>query len=167
MPWNDKVIIMTTLPSLTTSEVVKLLATVPGSGGKVVKHHSISVYAHLYKEFGNHLSKYLNHWYSLPFERQPWWRHQMEIFSALLAICAGGNSPVIGEFPTQRPVTRSLDVFFDLRLNKRLSQQSWGWWFETLPRRLWRHCNEFDCTYFGSVLTLCLPLISKFVSESC
>ena len=40
----------------------------------------------------------------------------MEIFSALLAICAG-NSPVPGEFPTQRPVTRSFDVFFDLRLN--------------------------------------------------
>ena len=47
-----------------------------------------------------------------------WWRHQMETFSALLAICAG-NSPVPGEFPTQRPVTRSFDVFFDLRLNKR------------------------------------------------
>ena len=41
----------------------------------------------------------------------PWWRHQMETFSALLAICAG-NSPVTGEFPTQRPVTRSIDVFF-------------------------------------------------------
>ena len=45
-----------------------------------------------------------------------WWRHQMETFSALLAICAG-NSSVTGEFPAQRPVTRSFDVFFDLRLN--------------------------------------------------
>ena len=70
-----------------------------------------------------------------------WWRHQMETFSALLAICAG-NSPVSGEFPAQMPVTRSFDVFFDLRLNKRLSKQSWGWWFETLPRPLWRHSNE-------------------------
>ena len=69
-----------------------------------------------------------------------WWRHQMEIFSALLAICAG-NSPVPGEFPAQRPVTRSFDVFFDLRLNKRLSEQSWGWWFETTSRPLWCHCN--------------------------
>ena len=43
--------------------------------------------------------------------------------------------------PAQRPVTRSFDVFFDLRLNKRLSKQSWGWWFETLSRPLWRHCN--------------------------
>ena len=44
-----------------------------------------------------------------------WWRHQMETFSAFLALCAG-NSPVIGEFPSQRPVTRNSDVFFDLRL---------------------------------------------------
>ena len=40
----------------------------------------------------------------------------METFSALLAICAG-NSSVPGEFSTQRPVTRSFDVFFNLRLN--------------------------------------------------
>ena len=46
-----------------------------------------------------------------------------------------------GEFPAQRPVTRSFDVFFDLRLNKRLSKQSWGRWFETPSRSLWRHCN--------------------------
>ena len=55
-----------------------------------------------------------------------WWKYnhdnvkKMETFSALLAICVG-NSPVIGEFPAQRPVTRSFDVFFD-RLNKRLSE---------------------------------------------
>ena len=71
-----------------------------------------------------------------------WWRHPMETFSALLAICAG-NSPVPAEFPAQRPVTRSFDVFFDLRLNKRLSKQSWGWWFETSSHPLWRHCNVF------------------------
>ena len=68
------------------------------------------------------------------------WRHQMEAFSSLLALCVG-NSPVTGEFPSQRPVTRSFDVFFDLRLNKALSKQSWGWWFETPPYLLWRHCN--------------------------
>ena len=44
-----------------------------------------------------------------------WWRHQMETFSALLAHCEG-NSPVTGEFPSQRPVTRSFDVFSDRRL---------------------------------------------------
>ena len=71
-----------------------------------------------------------------------WWRHAMETFSALLAICAE-NSPVPGEFPARRPVTRSSDVFFDLRLNKRLSKQSWGWWFETPSRLLWRHRNDW------------------------
>ena len=45
-----------------------------------------------------------------------WWRHQMETFTALLILCAG-NSPVTGEFPSERPVTRSFAVFFDLRLN--------------------------------------------------
>ena len=69
-----------------------------------------------------------------------WWRHQIETFSALLAICAG-NSPVTGEFPTQRPVTRSFDVFFDQHPNERLSKQWWGWWFETLSSPLWRHHN--------------------------
>ena len=71
----------------------------------------------------------------------PWWRHQMEAFSALPALCAG-NSPVTGEFSAQRPVTQSFDVFFDLHLNKRLSKQSWGWWSETPSRSLWRHSNE-------------------------
>ena len=75
---------------------------------------------------------------SLDFTR---WRHPMETFSAVLGICAG-NSPVPGEFPAQRPVTRNFDVFFDLRLNKRLRKQSWDWWFETLSRPLWRHCND-------------------------
>ena len=51
-----------------------------------------------------------------------WWRHQMEKISALLAICAG-NSPVTGEFPTRRPVTRNFDVSFDLHLNKKMSKQ--------------------------------------------
>ena len=67
----------------------------------------------------------------------------MEIFSALLAIYAG-NSPAIGEFPAQRPVTRNIDVFFDLCLNKRLSKRWWGWWFEKPLRPLWRRCNEIS-----------------------
>ena len=52
-----------------------------------------------------------------------------------------GNSPVPGEFPAQRPVTQSFDVFFELCLNKRLSKQSWGGWFETQSRPLWRFRN--------------------------
>ena len=41
----------------------------------------------------------------------------------------------------QRPVTRSFDVFFDLRLIKWLGKHLQGWWFETLSHPLWRHCN--------------------------
>ena len=72
--------------------------------------------------------------------RISWWRHQMETFSALLALSAGSSS-VSGEFPSQRPVTQSFDVFFHLCLNKRLSKQSWGWWFETPSRSIWLHGN--------------------------
>ena len=61
------------------------------------------------------------------------------IFRVTGPLCGEFTGP--GEFPTQRPVTRSFDVYFDLRLNKRLSKQSWGWWFETLSRSLWRHRN--------------------------
>ena len=77
-------------------------------------------------------------------DAQTWWRHQMEIFSALLAICAW-NSPVTGEFPAQRP------AFFDLRLNKRLSKQSWGWWFETPSHPSWRCSNEISCQLNGEL----------------
>ena len=51
------------------------------------------------------------------------------IFRVTGPLCGEFTGP--GEFPTQRPVTRSFDVFFDLRLNKRLSKQPWGWWFQT------------------------------------
>ena len=65
------------------------------------------------------------------------WKHFLRY---LLAFCAG-NSTVAGEFPAQRPVTRSLGASFDLRLNKRLSKQSRGWWFETPSCPLRRHCK--------------------------
>ena len=71
---------------------------------------------------------------------------KMETFSALLALCAG-NSPVTGEFPAQKLVTRTYDVFFDLRLNKLLSKQSWDWWFETSLCSLWHHCNASHVSY--------------------
>ena len=69
-----------------------------------------------------------------------WWRHQMETFSTLLVLCAG-NSPVTGEFASQRQVTWSFHVFFYMRLNTRLSKQPSGWWLETPPCSLWRHCQ--------------------------
>ena len=78
---------------------------------------------------------------------QRWRRHQMETFSTLLAICVG-NSPVTGEFPAQKPVTRSFDVFFDLCLNKRLSKQLWCWWFETPSRPIWHHAYALELHLF-------------------
>ena len=86
----------------------------------------------------------------------PWWCHQMETVSAILAICAG-NSPVTGEFPAQRPVTRSFDVLFHPRLNKRLRTQSWGCWFKTLSCQLWRHGND---NYMILSTTISLPFIT-------
>ena len=70
----------------------------------------------------------------------PWWRHQMEKNSEILALCEG-NPPVTSGFPSQRPVMQSFDVFFDLRLNKRLSKQSRHRLFETPSRSLSHHCN--------------------------
>ena len=62
------------------------------------------------------------------------------IFRVTGPLCREFTGP--GEFPPQRPVTLSFDVFFDLHLNKRLSKQTWGWWFETPSWSLWRQCNE-------------------------
>ena len=78
----------------------------------------------------------------------------METFSELLTLCAG-NSPITGEFPAKRPVTPSFDVFCDLRLNKRLSKQSWGWWFDTPSRPLWRHCNDVTIGHTESLKEPC------------
>ena len=94
------------------------------------------------------LCKCMHCWNLTPYF-STWWRHQMEPFSALLAICAGHLS-VPGEFPAQRPVARGFDVFFDLRLNKRLRKQSWGRWFETLSPPLWRHCYDTPETFSGT-----------------
>ena len=71
----------------------------------------------------------------------------METFSALLALCAG-SSPVSGEYPAQRPETQSFSVFFDLRLIKRLSKHSRGWWFEIGGRA------HYDVIVMGTVLLI-------------
>ena len=60
-------------------------------------------------------------------------------FFRVTGLCAG-NSPVTAEFPAQRPVMQSCEIFVDLRLNKRLSKL-WSWWFEMPLPSLWRHCN--------------------------
>ena len=79
-------------------------------------------------------------WTNEPVQPPPWWCHQMDTSSALVAICVG-NSQVTGEFSAQRPVTRSFDVFRDLHLNERLSKQLWDWWFDTSSRPLWHHSD--------------------------
>ena len=52
-----------------------------------------------------------------------------------------GNSPVTDGFPSQRLVTRSFDVFFDVNMDKRSNKQSIPRKFETPRCSLWRRCN--------------------------
>ena len=84
----------------------------------------------------------------------------METFPALLAIFAG-NSPVTGEFPAQRPVTRSFDVFFHLRLNKRLRKQWWGWWL----RRYYAHYDVIVMCPYIQVKVADIWIIHCFVQH--
>ena len=86
--------------------------------------------------------------------------------SALLSFRAG-NSPATGEFPAQRPVMQSFDVFYDLHLNKRLSKQSWGWWFEMLSWSLWRHHNDimFWLTKLMSPMTPDMWVLFSYISN--
>ena len=88
----------------------------------------------------------------------------METFSALLALCVG-NPPVTGEFPSQRPVTRSVDVFFDLRPNKRLSKQfreagdlrRHRVHYDVILMRCVKqgvHCTFLKCCHLGENLTI-------------
>ena len=67
------------------------------------------------------------------------------IFRVTDPLC--GEFTGLGEIPAQRPVTRGFDVFFDLRLNKRLSKQPWGWWSEMPSWSLWRQCNWIPSIY--------------------
>ena len=82
------------------------------------------------------------------------------------------NSPVTGEFPSHRPVTRSFDVFFDLRLNKRLSKQSWRRWFEMPSHSLWRHCNVVPNSdpviraAVGSFGVQCVTVVQFWIGET-
>ena len=74
-------------------------------------------------------------------KRNTWRRHQMETFSALLALC------YLEDFTDQRwiPLTKASDAelwfVFDLHLTKQLSKQSWSRWFRAPSGSLWRNCN--------------------------
>ena len=97
-----------------------------------------------------------------------WWRHQMKTLSGLLGLCEG-NPPVADWFPPKRPVTRSLDVFFDLRLNKRLRKQS----RRGDLRRDRAHYDvtvigTFDIQYIPWIYTqLCFGVVTLFVLMVC
>ena len=81
------------------------------------------------------------------------------IFRVTGPLCGEFTGP--GEFPEQWPVTRSFDVLFDLRLNKRLRKQSWGWWFETLSSPLWPHRNEKWKYVLCSVKAWCIMMLKS------
>ena len=70
---------------------------------------------------------------------------------ALLALCAG-NSRWSVNSPTKASGAEPWCLFFYLRLNKRLSKQSWGWWFETQSCPLWRHCNVMISVFQEPIL---------------
>ena len=73
-----------------------------------------------------------------------WWRHQMETFSALLALCAG----IYRSIPSKRPVTRSFDALFAFA--------PWinGWINNREAGGFRRHRAHYDV----SVMTAPLPL---------
>ena len=102
--WHD----ICALPSYGTMVIVDFTWWLP-----MKTYTNIAIYTFPHIQMAQVVQR-IHHWVDLV----PWWRHQLETFSALLAICAG-NSPVSGEFLAQRPVTRSFGVFFDLRLIKR------------------------------------------------
>ena len=85
------------------------------------------------------------------------------IFRVTGPLCGEFTGPA--EFPAQRPVTRSFDVFFYLRLNKRLSKQPWCWWFETPVWSLWRHRNGIQPTHTTVRISICHRRIGIFLSK--
>ena len=87
-----------------------------------------------------------------------WWRHQMDTFSALLVIWAG-DSPVTGDFPEQRSVTRSFNVFFDLRLKKRFWDAMRR--IETPSRPLWRQSNVCNVSYWNFAFLYSLRFVIR------
>ena len=108
-----------------------------------------------------------------------WWSievHDIQAYDNIMMTSSNGNifrvtGPLCreftgpGEFPTQRPVTRSFDVFFDLRLNKRLSKQPRGWWFETQSWSLWRHCNVQNISVAASKALMYIPVYTTCIHE--
>ena len=94
------------------------------------------------------------------------WRHQIETFSALLALCEG-NPPITGGFPSQRPVTRNFDVFIAWTLywasnrNARDLKRHRAHYDATVMVKKY-HCTSYDAIYrdgFGALLSWNVTLV--------
>ena len=68
-----------------------------------------------------------------------------DIFRVIGLLCGEFTGP--RWIPCKKACGAEFDVFFDMRLNKPLSKQWWGWWFKTLSRPLWCHCNDVKWCY--------------------
>ena len=106
----------------------------------IVMANNVQGMEHSFPEYGSGLFIY----YPTMFSGDPLTNIMMtssngNIFLVTGPLCGEFTGP--GEFPAQRPETQSFDVFFDLRLDKPLRKQPWGWWFETPSWSLRRHCN--------------------------
>ena len=77
-----------------------------------------------------------------------WWRHQMETFFALRAVCAGIHRSQVNS-PHRRQWRGALTFSLIYNLNKRMSKQSWGWWFETPSHSL---CNDIKISVIVTYL---------------
>ena len=97
------------------------------------------------EQFGNELCSRWSNWHGKWHDDVMKWKHFPRYWPFVRGI---HRTPV--NSPQKRPVTWSFDVFFDLRPNKRLSKQWWGWWFETSLRPLWRRCNGL---IFNSIIS--------------
>ena len=76
------------------------------------------------------------------------WRHQMETFCALLALCAG-NSPVTGEFLSHSHKGQWRGALKFSLIGAWMN--GWGWWFETPSHSLWSHCYVISCNMTSSL----------------
>ena len=137
MPLNIRVVTLSKSTQSIQQSTMPTLSPLTGmvittnSGATIVTMTTVYIYIYIYILQGYHW----NPKFTLVFQMIPWWRHQMETFSALLAICAG-NSPVAGEFPAQRPVTRSLFSLICVWIN--------GWVNNHEPDDLRRYRAHYD-----------------------
>ena len=90
----------------------------------------------------------------------------MDTFSALIALCEG--KPLVTDgLSSDRPATRNIDIFFDQRLNKRLSKRSRRRWFQTPSCPLLRHCNGVINKNITVVEILLLTISQRFRQIVC